>query len=131
MQYYIDTNSGVPIYVQLKNQIKESIAGGVLKPGQRLPSVRELALELTINPNTVARVYKELEQEGLIKTKRGAGSFVAQKPEFNEKIAEKEIEKALDRLMTRAYQLGIDSRTLLKKFKRKLKNRFEQKKGDD
>lgn len=76
MQWHINPHSGVPIYVQLEQQIKTAIAAGVLAQGDRLPTVRELALELTINPNTVARAYRELERAGFIDTTPGRGTYV-------------------------------------------------------
>ncbi|HTV75160.1 MAG TPA: GntR family transcriptional regulator [Candidatus Acidoferrales bacterium] len=75
--FTVDPRSGVPLYVQLRDQMKRAVALGVLSPGERLPTVKALALELTINPNTVARVYRELENEGVIETSPGRGSFVA------------------------------------------------------
>ena len=72
----VDARSGVPIYLQLIEQIKRSVALGVLKPAERLPTVKQLALDLTINPNTVARSYRDLERDGVIETSPGRGSFV-------------------------------------------------------
>ncbi len=74
-------SSGVPLYLQLLNQLKERIASGQVKPGEQLPSVRELSADLKINPLTVAKVYQILEREGLVETRRGMGTFVAQKVE--------------------------------------------------
>jgi GntR family transcriptional regulator len=75
--FTVDPRSGVPIYVQLSDQVKRAIALGALSPGEQLPTVKALALQLTINPNTVARVYRELERDGVIETSPGRGSFVA------------------------------------------------------
>ncbi len=74
--FTVDPRSGVPLYVQLMDQIKRAIALGALSAGEQLPTVKALALELTINPNTVARVYRELERDGVIETSPGRGSFV-------------------------------------------------------
>ncbi len=74
--FTIDPRSGVPIYLQLIEQIKRAIALGMLAPGEQLPTVKALALELTLNPNTIARVYRELERDGVIDTSPGRGSFV-------------------------------------------------------
>jgi GntR family transcriptional regulator len=68
---------GVPIYLQLVEQVKHAIETGALKPGDQLPSIRPLAEELVINANTVAKAYRELEREGVIELKQGAGAFVA------------------------------------------------------
>src|SRR5258706_13715984 len=70
-------SSGVPIYLQLMEQVKHSIETGVLRPGEQLPGIRPLAEELVINPNTVAKVYRELEHEGVIELRHGAGAFVS------------------------------------------------------
>lgn len=70
-------SSGVPIYLQLMEQVKHSIETGALRPGEQLPGIRPLAEELVINPNTVAKVYRELEHEGVIELRHGAGAFVS------------------------------------------------------
>ena len=72
----IDPRSGVPIYLQLIEQIKRSIALGILQAGEQLPTVKQLALDLTVNPNTVAKAYRDLERDGVIETSPGRGSFV-------------------------------------------------------
>ena len=71
--------SGVPIYLQLMEQVKHSIETGALRPGDQLPGIRPLAEELVINPNTVAKAYRELEHEGIIELRQGAGAFVSNK----------------------------------------------------
>jgi GntR family transcriptional regulator len=70
-------SSGVPIYLQLMEQVKHAIETGALRPGEQLPGIRPLAEELVINPNTVAKVYRELEHEGVIELRHGAGAFVS------------------------------------------------------
>jgi GntR family transcriptional regulator len=70
-------SSGVPIYLQLMEQVKHSIETGALRPGEQLPGIRPLAEELVINPNTVAKAYRELEHEGIIELRHGAGAFVS------------------------------------------------------
>ncbi len=69
---------GVPIYLQLMEQVKHAIETGALRPGEQLPGMRRLAEELVINPNTVAKAYRELEHEGVIELRHGAGAFVAE-----------------------------------------------------
>jgi GntR family transcriptional regulator len=69
--------SGVPIYLQLMEQVKHSVETGALRPGEQLPGIRPLAEELVINPNTVAKAYRELEHEGVIELRHGAGAFVS------------------------------------------------------
>lgn len=73
----IDTRDATPIYAQLERALRAAVATGRLRPGGQLPTVRQLAVDLGINANTVARVYAELERAGVIETKRGVGSFVS------------------------------------------------------
>ena len=75
--FSVEPRSGVPIYLQLIEQVKRAVALGALLPGEQLPTVKALALELTINPNTVARAYRDLERDGVISTSPGRGSFVS------------------------------------------------------
>ena len=70
-------SSGVPIYLQLMEQVKHAVETGALRPGEQLPGIRPLAEELVINPNTVAKAYRELEHEGVIELRHGAGAFVS------------------------------------------------------
>ncbi len=77
MLFKTNPSSGVPIYLQLMEQVKHSIETGALRPGEQLPGIRPLAEELVINPNTVAKAYRELEHEGVIELRHGAGAFVS------------------------------------------------------
>ena len=76
----IDQNDATPIYAQLERGLRAAIATGRLQPGAQLPTVRQLAVDLRVNANTVARVYAELERAGVIETRRGVGSFVTATP---------------------------------------------------
>ena len=76
----IDTQDATPIYAQLERALRASIATGRMQPGDQLPTVRQLAVELRVNANTVARVYAELERAGVIETRRGVGSFISATP---------------------------------------------------
>ena len=71
-------SSGVPIYVQLIEQVKHAVETGALRPGEQLPGIRRVAEDLVVNPNTVAKAYRELEHDGVIELRQGAGAFVAQ-----------------------------------------------------
>jgi GntR family transcriptional regulator len=77
MLFRPNPSSGVPIYLQLMEQVKHGIETGALRPGDQLPGIRPMAEELVINPNTVAKAYRELEHEGVIELRHGAGAFVA------------------------------------------------------
>ena len=78
MLFRPNPSSGVPIYLQLMEQVKHSIETGALRPGEQLPGIRPLAEQLVINPNTVAKAYRELEHEGIIELRHGAGAFVSE-----------------------------------------------------
>jgi GntR family transcriptional regulator len=76
----IDTRDATPIYAQLERALRAAIASGRLRPGDQLPTVRQLAVDLEVNANTVARVYSDLERAGVIETRRGVGSFISASP---------------------------------------------------
>lgn len=76
----LDSHDSTPIYAQLERGVRAAIATGRLRPGDQLPTVRQMAVELQVNANTVARVYAELERSGVIETKRGVGSFITASP---------------------------------------------------
>ena len=77
MLFRPNPSSGVPLYLQLMEQVKHAVETGALRPGEQLPGIRPLAEELVMNPNTVAKAYRELEHEGVIELRHGAGAFVA------------------------------------------------------
>ena len=99
----IETSSFIPIYEQIRNEVRSRIVLGLVKPDEPLPSIRDLAADLVINPNTVARAYRELEQEGLIYTRKGKGSFVAA---GSASQADKERVRILDQIFSRAIEEG-------------------------
>jgi len=110
MEFRIETTSKLPIYRQLRNQFREAVARGKLKPEQRLPSVRALSRTLVVNPNTIARVYTELEREGLLHTRPGLGVFVASlKSEFTKKVRKDKFRELLDEFLTDAVHLGLSA----------------------
>jgi GntR family transcriptional regulator len=90
----LDFRSGLPIYIQIMNQIEQQVSGGMLKPGDQLPTVRALASELRINFNTVARAYRLLDEAGVISTQQGRGTYILVKPppEIEKKLREETLE---------------------------------------
>src|SRR5262245_24517408 len=101
MSRRVNPASGVPLYVQLIDHVKHSIETGAMRAGEQLPSVRQMAEDLLINPNTVARAYRELEYEGIIELKHGSGAFIRDSIVPREKIMQKAravVESALDEL---------------------------------
>ncbi len=109
----LNPNSGLPIYRQMLQQFRERIASGQLAVGEKLPSVRDLSVELQVNPLTAAKVYQYLERDGLVEVRRGQGTFVAGSPKrLNRAEQEKLIQPALDQLISEAVHLGLDEERL-------------------
>ncbi len=116
----MEYNSALPIYLQAANSIKRDIVTGKLPPGAKLPSVRDLAVEYTINPNTVSRVYKELESEGVCFTRRGMGTFVTEDPGKVDQMKEEMAGTLIRDFLEGMEQLGFsrsEAITLLEKQK--------------
>lgn len=108
MQIHIASNDGVPIYLQIVNQIKYLIAAGRLTAGEEIPPIRVLAEQLVINPNTVARAYLELERAGLVAKRQGAGTYVAAAgPVLPRREKLKVLAKRLDSLLAEAAHLDV------------------------
>ena len=105
------SDSGVPIYVQLREQILHAIGGGTLKPGARLPTMREVAVALKVDLNTVQRAYAALEREGVLTTLRGRGTFVAEAPPpVDPALRAATVEGLAQRTIATAHSLGLDPR---------------------
>jgi GntR family transcriptional regulator len=102
----IDPGSHIPIYLQILDQIRAAIAAGVYRPGETLPSLRALAVDLRVNPNTVQRAYDELEREGAVQARRGVGLFVADR---DTRSARGEAEKAVLAAFREGVQVGQDT----------------------
>lgn len=121
MWFHIDPSSGVPIYIQIMDQVKHAIASGLLEGGDQLPSVRELALQLTINPNTVAKAYTELERYGSIVTLRGRGTFVSGKGLHLPKDERVKVATpSIDKLLVDAYHLKLDRDEVIDLIRRRM-----------
>ncbi len=110
----IDTKSGVPFYRQIIEQIKFSIARGGLKPGDQLPTVRQLAVDLSLNPNTVIRAYRELEIRDILESQQGSGTFVGRKrPEIDRIERQRMLDQVLTELLARAASYGFTMQDVL------------------
>ena len=115
MQLHISPSDGVPIYQQILNQIKYLAASGRLCAGDQLPPVRKLAEQLLVNPNTVARAYRELESDGVVASRRGAGVFVANGVSpLARREQNKILNERIDMLLAEAKQMNVDLATLVK-----------------
>jgi GntR family transcriptional regulator len=113
----VESTSGVPIIRQIGDQIRSLAASGALAPGDRLPSVRQLARELLVNQNTILRVYERLTAEGLLERRQGDGTYVADTlPRGRVKVQRELLEQEIDRLAHRALDLGVSLDELRKLF---------------
>jgi GntR family transcriptional regulator len=107
--FSVDSTSPTPIYAQLDRSIRAAIATGELEPGAQLPTVRQLAVDLAVNANTVARVYAQLERDGMLETRRGVGTFVRESPSPQAARAhrERELRELIRRFVGDAALLGF------------------------
>jgi GntR family transcriptional regulator len=109
MQIRIASDDGVPIYIQIVNQVKHLVASGRLAPGDEMPSIRVLAAQLTVNPNTVVRAYLELEQAGIVTKRNGTGTYVSEvRAPMLQREKIKILARRADALLTEARQLDVD-----------------------
>ena len=105
----------IPIYLQIMNQVKAQIAAGILKPGEKIPPVRELAMEAGVNPNTMQKALAELEREGVLYSKRTAGRFVADSESNTGALQEQMAQEQMDNYLAAMQQLGYDSNQAVNK----------------
>ena len=114
MEIRIDSKSGVPFYRQIIEQVKYAIAREELRTGDQLPTMRQLAVDLSINPNTVIRAYKEMEIEGLLETHQGSGTFVTDKrPQVDYLERQRMLDQILTEMLVRASSYGFSLDELL------------------
>ncbi|MDA1230139.1 MAG: GntR family transcriptional regulator [Planctomycetota bacterium] len=115
MQINITTHDGVPIYLQVVNQIKYQVAAGRLAAGEELPAIRVLAEKLIVNPNTIARAYRELELAGIVEKRRTAGTFVTdQGSPLARRERMKILTERIDQLLAEALQMDVSLDDVLK-----------------
>lgn len=108
----IDTSTSLPVYAQIVDQIKRAIASGSLRTGDGLPSLRETAIKLRINPLTVGKAYKQLEQEGLIETRHGLGSYVTAGNGATDTYRRDTLAREIDNLIVDAFHMGVSPNEL-------------------
>lgn len=106
--FRLDGQSGVPVYRQLIDQVQGAIASGVLRPGDQLPTVRLVAVELAINPNTVLRAYREMEIRGIVDTQQGTGTFIAERQtEAPREERQRQLTQLVSEFVSRAGAAGL------------------------
>ncbi len=116
MDITINLADGVPIYRQIVNQVKYLVASRLLLPGEELPPIRALALQLKVTPNTVVKAYGELEMSGIIQKRQGSGTFISESraPQVALKERRRVIEQRIDRLLAEAHQLNFSADEILR-----------------
>lgn len=122
MQIQIDFRSGVPIYNQIMEQIQRMIASGELKVGDQLPTVRQLATDLRVNFNTIARAYRMLDEAGLISTQQGRGTYIWARPtdEDNHNTRQRTLEELAFQFVNQAMRLGASTEEITAAFQKQL-----------
>jgi GntR family transcriptional regulator len=115
ISFSLDTVNGAPIYRQIIQQIEYAILSGRMGPGDRLPTIRSLAVELKTNPNTIARAYGELEIRGILATQVGSGTYISdKKPVVEDDSLNRKIREVLGRFVQEMKDLGVENRELVK-----------------
>jgi GntR family transcriptional regulator len=120
-----DYKQSRPIYMQIVDRIMRQIARQDLKDGQKLPSVREMAIDSGVNPNTIQRTYSELERMNIVETRRGQGTFVTEKKEVLEEVKKKLQLELVDRFVESMKELGISEEEIIAELKQHLNKRKE------
>ena len=126
-RFALDLHSGMPVYRQLIDQVRAGVASGSLTAGDQLPTVRQLAVDLAINPNTVLRAYRELELGGMLETHQGTGTFVAKKkPEKNNAERERQLTQMAGEFAARAGAAGFTVEDLLERLREMVPDRGQR-----
>jgi GntR family transcriptional regulator len=113
IQFHLDQKSGVPFYVQLVQQVRQALLFGMLKPGDQLPTVRDVVIQIAVNPNTVLRAYRDLEHDGVVVSRPGLGTFVtANVPTSVARDKYRSLRADLERCIRKAKALGLTDTTL-------------------
>lgn len=129
----VDPHSGYPIYLQLVEQIRRAVAVGVLKPGDQLPTVKQISSDLVVNPSTVARALRELEHLSVIESFAGRGSFVSGggAESVAQSAADASTAQAVDGVVRDARSLGVDGQTLRSAFEAAYERWYERKRNGE
>jgi DNA-binding transcriptional regulator YhcF (GntR family) len=105
--FHLSTRSNVPPYVQLVEQVRQALLNETLRPGDRMPTIKDVVGSLAINPNTVLKAYRDLEREGLVEGRQGVGTFVLRRPDGPPPNEQAALERALASWITRAQRAGL------------------------
>lgn len=123
MDIEVDFESGVPIYMQLVDRIKQMVVSGQLQPGEQLPTMRQLAADLRINYNTVGRAYTILDQEGVISTQQGRGTFITSRLDEDQiqRLRMEKLDSMTGQMLQEAFALGYDQQEIEAVFQKQLR----------
>src|SRR5258707_13883650 len=113
IEFHLDTRSGVAPYLQIVQQVKQALRLGRLEVGDQLPTVREVIAQITINPNTVFKAYRELEREGLVTSRQGQGTFVQRTLASTSLASQAALRQSLLQWLQSAYEAGLDGESVL------------------
>jgi GntR family transcriptional regulator len=108
LRFHLSAHSNVPAYVQVVQQVRQALLSGALRPGEQLPTVKEVVTELAINPNTVLKAYRELEREGLVEGRQGVGTFALRRPDGPPPRVQAALGRSLARWVAKAQEAGLD-----------------------
>ncbi len=126
VEFKLDLKSGVPFHRQIVDQIRYGIASGRLLPGEQLPTVRELAVQLQVNPNTVRKAYSDLELLGILDTQQGTGTFVGdQEIEIGDEEKQRMLRQICDELVARGHQYNLTLKDIVEHLQRRLSDGTE------
>ena len=126
MIFRVNPHSGVPIYLQLIEQVRHAIESGALRPGDQLPGIRKLAEDMVMNPNTVAKAYREMEHVGLVVLRHGAGAFVADHHPVPQTRTVQRARAVVQRALGSLRDLGLDEGAIRRLVESELDHRLEE-----
>jgi GntR family transcriptional regulator len=128
----IDFRSGSPIYIQIMDQVRHQIASEDLEPGDQLPTVRQLAADLRVNFNTIARAYRLLDDAGIISTQHGRGTFILEAPskEATDRLRQEDLDRLAEHYMEGALELGFTPKEIRSAFEKKIESSSQENEGE-
>jgi GntR family transcriptional regulator len=112
ISFQLNPSSGIPAYLQIVQQVERALRMGTLRPGDQLPTVKQVVAEVTVNPNTVTRAYRELEHAGLVEGRQGVGTFVVRRPHGPPPEEQMRVARGLERWIETARAAGLDDQAM-------------------
>jgi GntR family transcriptional regulator len=112
ISFQLNPSSGIPAYLQIVQQVEQALRMGTLRPGDQLPTVKQVVAEVTVNPNTVTRAYRELEHAGLVEGRQGVGTFVVRRPHGPPPEEQMRVARGLERWIETARAAGLDDQAM-------------------